>query len=416
MGSVIIGMVSDRSGRRMGVLLSCGIVALCGLASVVAPNFATLVVLRAGVGFGVSGTSASLSLFTEMVPAAVRSDSLIYFMAFFSAGSALEVVLAWAAEVIGGGWRLLLFLSVIPAILAFGLTAMFLPESPRFLLLAGRKHEAVTQLREIMEVNGVPEAEREEELEKQLSEMMASLGDGGSSPGTPPVNSETGLTLGGVLHQGRKLIGPLFQAELRVTSVILCSLFCLMAVVYYGLVFITVLSFDGSSSTDSSSSNQPSSSSPGCQSDELEYLPIFFGNLAELPGLFLAMGILDRLGRKNSLILLFLLTAVTVPLLGFPFPAPMMTLLIFVCRAFSLGFNQSLWIYTTEIYPTWVRATGVGFCSSFARVGGMLSPLIAQLLFAESRLAAVSLVSLMSMACALLVYHLPHETKGRILQ
>lgn len=44
----------------------------------------------------------------------------------------------------------------------------------------------------------------------------------------------------------------------------------------------------------------------------------------------------------------------------------------------SAAFGAS-YIYAAEIYPTPVRNLGLGTCSSWARIGGILSPFIAML-------------------------------------
>ena len=43
-----------------------------------------------------------------------------------------------------------------------------------------------------------------------------------------------------------------------------------------------------------------------------------------------------------------------------------------VSAAFAL-----VYLYTAEIFPTMIRATVVGMCSMFARVGGILAPQVA---------------------------------------
>ena len=49
--------------------------------------------------------------------------------------------------------------------------------------------------------------------------------------------------------------------------------------------------------------------------------------------------------------------------------------LLFLARSSSLGFNQSLWVLSTERFPTRVRATGVGAVTMFARIGGIVAAL-----------------------------------------
>ena len=35
-------------------------------------------------------------------------------------------------------------------------------------------------------------------------------------------------------------------------------------------------------------------------------------------------------------------------------------------------------VFAVQVYPTAVRSLGMGFCTSFSRIGGMIAPFIAQ--------------------------------------
>ena len=55
-----------------------------------------------------------------------------------------------------------------------------------------------------------------------------------------------------------------------------------------------------------------------------------------------------------------------------------LTIVIFVCRGLIAGVFQALFVYTPEVYPTKVRALGLGTGSTFGRIGGIMVPYIAQ--------------------------------------
>ena len=52
--------------------------------------------------------------------------------------------------------------------------------------------------------------------------------------------------------------------------------------------------------------------------------------------------------------------------------------LLFVSRGSSMGAFTTVYIYTPERYPTRFRNTAMGMCFGFARVGGMVAPLVGQ--------------------------------------
>ena len=105
-------------------------------------------------------------------------------------------------------------------------------------------------------------------------------------------------------------------------------------------------------------------------------------NGAELPGLWVAYILLDRIGRKKTIQFFFgacSLFCTCLLLTTFTSSASTLwltTMIVFGARGSALGFNQSLWIYTALYYPTSVRTQGVGFTTSMARIGSLLAPLI----------------------------------------
>uniref|UniRef100_A0A8C2G7Z6 SVOP-like n=1 Tax=Cyprinus carpio TaxID=7962 RepID=A0A8C2G7Z6_CYPCA len=91
------------------------------------------------------------------------------------------------------------------------------------------------------------------------------------------------------------------------------------------------------------------------------------------------------------------------------------TVLLFLLRSVvSMNFNV-VYIYTAEVYPTSVRSIGMGFCTSFSRVGGMIAPFIAQVLMSKSVILALSPFAIACVICAVGVAFLPIETRGRAL-
>lgn len=93
----------------------------------------------------------------------------------------------------------------------------------------------------------------------------------------------------------------------------------------------------------------------------------------------------------------------------------MLTVVLFVARGIISGVFQAAYVYTPEVYPTYLRAVGVGVCSGMARLGAMVTPFVAQVLVQDSLNVAIGLygsVSLLAMAASLL---LPIETKGRAM-
>ena len=68
-----------------------------------------------------------------------------------------------------------------------------------------------------------------------------------------------------------------------------------------------------------------------------------------------------------------------------------------------------------QVYPTSLRAVGVGTCSGLARLGAMLTPLVAQVLARSSLHAATAIYALVALLAALAAILLPIETRGRAM-
>lgn len=54
--------------------------------------------------------------------------------------------------------------------------------------------------------------------------------------------------------------------------------------------------------------------------------------------------------------------------------------MLFLARGIIAGVFQAAYVYTPEVYPTGLRAVGVGSCSAMARLGAMVTPYVAQVL------------------------------------
>lgn len=151
-GALLSGLSSDHIGRRPTVLLSTLCTALFGLLSAFVPNYQLLLICRCLVGVGVGASPAALALFTEFLPKAKRGEYLIHYLCFFSAGAVFEVAVAWLV-LNTYGWRVLLLVSAIPAIVLIVLVACYLPESSSWLLSKGDRVRASYILQKVFVMN-----------------------------------------------------------------------------------------------------------------------------------------------------------------------------------------------------------------------------------------------------------------------
>uniref|UniRef100_A0A0D6QTX9 Major facilitator superfamily (MFS) profile domain-containing protein n=1 Tax=Araucaria cunninghamii TaxID=56994 RepID=A0A0D6QTX9_ARACU len=136
----------------------------------------------------------------------------------------------------------------------------------------------------------------------------------------------------------------------------------------------------------------------------------------EFPGLVLSAFIVDYLGRKLSMaVMFFSCGAFLIPLIV-PQHEAMTTSLLFGARLCINGAFAIVYVYAPEIYPTSIRSTGFGAASSFSRIGGIVCPLIAVGLVENCHQAsAIFLFEFVLLSAGVSVMLFPVETKGQAL-
>ena len=90
--------------------------------------------------------------------------------------------------------------------------------------------------------------------------------------------------------------------------------------------------------------------------------------------------IADRIGGRNVVISMFVLSAMFLAALAVPAPAIIVKLLIFATGAVAVGNQSVLFGYMAAHYPQTSRATAIGATSGIGRLGAASGPLIGGLL------------------------------------
>jgi MFS transporter, putative metabolite:H+ symporter len=91
------------------------------------------------------------------------------------------------------------------------------------------------------------------------------------------------------------------------------------------------------------------------------------------------------------------------------------TALLLLSRSGMSGGYAATWSYTSEVFPTTVRATGLGLANSVAKTASVMSPWIATTLLSISPRIPISIFSVLSFAAAVAAVFLPVETNAREL-
>ncbi|CAK6983747.1 putative transporter SVOPL [Scomber scombrus] len=381
---VLGGYIADRYGRWKVVFGGFVWSAYFSLLTSFAPSYGWFIFLRSMVGCGVAGVSQGFVLKTEFIPAKHRAFLLPLASVFWMTGSMLIIVLGMLV-VPTMGWRWMIRLSLTPSIILIFLF-MFIPESARYNVSAGNIQAAVNTLNRIATMN------------------RASLPPGRLME--PPVTE-------------RGSWRTLLSAAFRKTSFLLWYSWFVASFSYYGSVL---------------SSSELLEKNLLCVTDAVQvrhhheagrcycipfgfndYQTLLISCLGEVALVPVNICMLSLIGRRKSLMLLQLLSAILFMMINICTTMFGFTLLLFLLRSLvSMNFNV-VYIYTAEVYPTAVRSLGMGFCTSFSRIGGMIAPFIAQVLMSQSVILALSPFAVSCVICAAGSFLLPIETKGRAL-
>ena len=90
----------------------------------------------------------------------------------------------------------------------------------------------------------------------------------------------------------------------------------------------------------------------------------------------------------------------------------MQNILIIISRICFNSIFCVIYFLSTEIYPTVIRAKGLGYNSAFSRLGGLLAPLIVEDIPDETKWKIFCFINFL---CTILPFYLP-ETVGKPLQ
>jgi len=165
-GAVFSGWLSKKFGRKKVLLLASLIFALFTFLGVFAPSFTVLLVARfiIGLAVGIASFVAPLYL-SEIAPFRIRGRLIAMYQLMITIGI-LAMFLSNAALIHFGSWRLMMAVIAIPALVMF-IGALFLPESPRWLVLVGKTNEAEKVLQRIRTSN--------EEVSFELDEIKETV-------------------------------------------------------------------------------------------------------------------------------------------------------------------------------------------------------------------------------------------------
>ncbi|XP_042563392.1 solute carrier family 2 member 13b isoform X2 [Clupea harengus] len=170
------GYLNGLYGRRVCILLASFIFTIGGILLSVCPDKEVLLLGRLTIGLGIGIASMTVPVYiAEVSPPHLRGQLVTLNTLFITGGQFIASIVDGAFSYLHhDGWRYMLGLSVVPAVLQF-LGFLFLPESPRWLLQKGLTQKAWQVLSKI---RGTAHVDEEYDAIKTSIEQEGSGGGG----------------------------------------------------------------------------------------------------------------------------------------------------------------------------------------------------------------------------------------------
>jgi MFS transporter, putative metabolite:H+ symporter len=373
-GALIGGSLAERVGRRPVVVVSVLWFGLFSLACGFAWSFQSLVVLRLLQGLGLGAeVPVAATYISELAKASGRGRFVLLFELVFPVGLLAAAVLGkWIVPNLG--WQYLFLVGGIPALFALFMMRN-LPESPRWLAARGRPGEAADAIAFI---------------EKKVA----------AATGKPlPEPKPTVANAGALKASWTDLFGRLY---LRRTLVIWVAWFAAYFV-NYGL------------ST---------------------WLPTIYQSIFKIPleqaltyalvapavglssSLVCAL-LIDYIGRRIWFACAFGLGGIALSTLWLIGPTTPERVLVLSSMSYMCisTLSLALYLYTTELYPTRVRALGTSTGTAWLRVASIIGPWVVGTTLTNGGLGNVFLVfGVAALIASLVVALFAVETKKRVLE
>jgi MFS family permease len=312
-GGLLFGFLADRIGRKRALMLSILTYSICSFASGLSTTVLMLAVFRFILGLGMGGEwNTGAALVAETWPGELRAKAIALVQSSWAIGYALAALVA-GIVLRYANWRIVFFVGIAPA----------------FITLWIRRH--------------VPESEMWEQ-HRRISEQTQKL---------EPLAA-----------QRNDSFFAIFRPPLAKSTIVLLLLNFFGLFAWWGL-FTWI---------------PPYLSLPVAQGGRgfgvmrTATLLIVLNLLGMFPGYISFGWVADHLGRRMSFVLYLLAAAVLVPLYASARSQAALLVLGTVAAFFGTGFFSGSGLIASEIFPTRLRARGLGFTYNGARALSCIAP------------------------------------------
>jgi len=351
-GALFAGPAADRLGRRPVFACNMAVLGALSLLQVLARSSVQLLALRLAIGV-ILGTDYAVNkpMLIEFTPRRIRGKLLGMLSVAWAVGYACAYFIGFALQSEGpDAWRWMLLSSAAPCLLVLPLRVT-VPETPLWLMRHGQTKKAARIVRERLGANVALPVCRPDALNGQ--------------------------------HRWRKLFSPAWRQR----TLLGCAFFSCLVIPYFAVgTFVSqVLS---------------------AMSLQSPYGGGLVYNLTLLAGGIAGMLVADHLSRRRFLIGSFAVAAATMLVLTLwrAAPAIAVTILFALFAGVLSAASNLVYVYLPELFPTELRASGIGLSSAVSRIGSAVSTFLLPVVVAaygiRSALAAcVAVLAIGALIC-----------------
>ncbi|KAL1316396.1 probable polyol transporter 3 [Arachis ipaensis] len=403
-GSLAAGRISDYVGRRYTISMASILFMLGAILMGYGPNYAILMTGRCVAGVGVGFALMIAPVYSAEISSA-KSRGLLTSLPELCIG--IGILLGYILNYVFGkflplklGWRLMLGVAAVPS-LALAIGILFMPESPRWLVMRGHLPKAKKVLLKI--------SNTEQEAENRFNDIKLAAGIGDENNSLAAKENQNGKSVWKEL-----LLHP--SPPVR-----------WMLITAVGIHF-----FEHATGIEAVMLYSPRIfRKAGVTSKEHLLLATIGVGLTKITFLVIASFLLDRVGRRKLLLVSLGGMVCALAVLGFSLTmvegspeqrlAWGLTLSIVATYTFVAFFNIGLgpvtWVYSSEIFPLRLRAQGASIGVAVNRVmNATVSMSFISIYKAITIGGAFFMFSGISIVAWLFFFFLMPETKGKALE
>ncbi|CAD5117723.1 DgyrCDS6470 [Dimorphilus gyrociliatus] len=367
-GAMLCSSLSDRFGRKVVFLSSMLAESVLGCLVTFMPNYYSFAVVRFFIGVVQQGmVVAGFVYLCEIFPASKRTIPALFMQIFWAIAICVLSLIGYSER----NWKNFMYIISVPLCVALPLF-WFLPSSLPWLVAKKRYEQIQNYVNKVEKYNRIA-------LPEDLQNVRKSYEGKGNEA----------LIKGGDDSSNYTILDLFKSSKLRLNCLIMCYIWCVNSLVYYGLSLST-----------SSLAGDP-------------YLNFFLSGLVEIPAYIVSAFALQYFGRRWPICIFHTIAGMSLLIAIFLPGGRAETVLSMIGKFGITGSFGCIFLWTPEIVPTTLRSQGIGIASVGGRAGNIVAPFSSYVVKVIPWLPGV-IFGGMSLVAAVLTLFLP-ETLNRPL-